>query len=118
MLEPIGAATIEALMNRLPNEALEGSDALPNRKVDDDAGVGIGPSLGGVAALVDLPPDEPFTAFRDAVHQSKVVCEIGHARIVDVVSDTPDVQLGKMVIGRLLHCHTLQSKPIRPSRRK
>lgn len=117
MLEPIGAATIEALMNRLPNEALEVSDAPPNRKIDDNTGVGIRPSLGGVATLVDIPPDEPFTAFRNAVHQSKVVSEIGHARIVDVISDTPDVQLGKMVIGGLLHCHTLQSKPIMPSQR-
>ena len=30
MFKPIGAATIEALVDRLPNEVFKGSDALPN----------------------------------------------------------------------------------------
>ena len=61
---------------------------------------GTSKSSGNVAAFVDIPPDEPGAAFRNAAHQGKVVCEISHARIVDIVSDTPDVQLSKMMMGR------------------
>src|SRR5690348_10178044 len=72
-LKPIAAAAIEALMDCLPDEALKCMDALPNRKIDDDTPVGIRPRVGGVAALVNIAPDEPGAAFGNAVHQCKIV---------------------------------------------
>src|SRR5690349_23855749 len=101
-LEPIGAAAIELLMDRLPDKALKRLDAFPNGKIDDDKRVGIRPRVGGVTALVDVTPDETSAAFGDAVHQRKVVCEIGHARIADLIPNAADVQLRKLMIGRLL----------------
>jgi len=102
MLKPIGAAAIEAPMDCPPDKALECIAALPNRKIDYDTPVGIGPRVSGVAALVDIAPDEPGAAVGDAVHQSEIVREICHARIVNLVSNAADVQLRKMMIGWLL----------------
>ena len=48
MLEPIGAAAIEALMNGLPDKALECIDGFPNRKIDDDARLIKRPGVGGM----------------------------------------------------------------------
>jgi hypothetical protein len=42
---------------------------------------------------------------------AKVVCEISHVRIIDVVSDASDVHLSKVVIGRFAR-HTLRGEPI------
>ena len=91
MLKPIGAAAIETLMDCLPDKTLKRIDALPNRKIDDDTRVGIRPRVSGVAALVGIAPDEPGAAFGNAVHQCKIVREICHARIVDLVSNAADV---------------------------
>jgi len=102
MLKPIGAAAIEAPMYCLPDKALECSDTLPHRKIDDDTRVGIRPRVSGVTALVDIAPDESGAAFGNAVHQCKIVREICHARVVDLVSNAADVQLRKMMIGWLL----------------
>src|SRR4029077_15422383 len=89
--------------NRLPDKALQRCDAFPHRKIDDDASVGIGPCVGGAAALVDIAPDESGAAIGNAVHQSKIVGEIRHARIVDLVANTADIQLREMMVGWLLH---------------
>src|SRR5437764_8314575 len=102
MFEPIGAAAIEALVYGLPDKALKCIDALPNRKIDDDARVGVRPRVSSVTALVDVAPDKPGAAFGNAVHQCKTVREICHAGIVDLVSDAADVQLCKMMIRCLL----------------
>src|SRR5262245_22511364 len=102
MLEPIGASAIEALVDGLPDKALKCMNALPNRKIDDDARVGIGPRIRGVAALVDVAPDEAGAALGNAVHRCQVVGELRHARIVDRVSNAADVQLCKMMVGWLL----------------
>ncbi len=101
-LKPIGAAAIEAPMYCLPDKALKCIDALPHRKIDDDTQVGIRPRVSGVTALVDIAPDESGAAFGNAVHQCKIVREIRHARVVDLVSNAADVQLRKMMIGWLL----------------
>jgi hypothetical protein len=101
MLEPIGAAAIEALMDCLPDKALERIDALPNREINDDTRVNVGPRVRGVAALIGIAPNEPGAAFGKAVHQCKIVREIRHARIVDHVSNAANVQLRKMMIGWL-----------------
>src|ERR1700724_2069053 len=103
MLKPIGAATIEAPMDCLPDKALKCGDALPNRKIDDDARVGIRPRVRAVAALGGRAPDAPGAAVRNPVHQCKIIRETRHARIVDVVSNAADVQLCKMMIEWLLH---------------
>lgn len=102
MLKPVGAAAIEALMDCLPDKALKCIDALPDRNIDDDTRVGIRARVSGVAALVDIAPDEPGAAFGNAVHQCKIVREIRHARIIDLVSNAADVQFRKMMIGWLL----------------
>src|SRR5262249_15409130 len=102
LLEPIGAAAIELLMDRFPDKALKRLDAFPNGKIDDDKRVGIRPRVGGVTALVDVTPDETGAPFGDAVHQRKIVGETGHARIVDLIPNAADVQLRKLMIGRLL----------------
>src|SRR6266481_7840072 len=102
MLKPIGAAAIEAPMDCPPDKALQRIDALPHRKIDDDTRVGIRPRVGSVTALVDIAPDESGAAFGNAVHQCKIVREICHARVVDLVSNAADVQLRKMMIGWLL----------------
>jgi hypothetical protein len=117
MLKPIGAAAIEAPMDRLPDKALKYIDALPNRKIDDDPRVGIRPRVSGVAALVDIAPDEPGAAFRNAVHQCKIVRETCHARIVDLVSNAADVQLCKMMTGWLLQGPTPLPVSVMNSRR-
>src|SRR5580692_4722504 len=103
MLEPFGAAAIEALVNCLPDKALKRLDTLPHRKIDDDPRVAIRPRVGGVAAFVDIAPDESGAALGDAVHQGKIIGEIRHARIVDVVANAADIQLRKMMIEWLLH---------------
>src|SRR5262245_51917265 len=110
ILEPIGAAAIEALMDCLPDKALKCIDALPNRKIDDDTPVGIRQRVSGVAALVGIAPNEPGAAFGNAVHQCKIVREICHARIVNIVSNAANVELCKMMIEWLLQGPT-------PSRR-
>jgi len=102
MLKPIGAAAIELLMDRSPHKPLKRLDAFPNGKIDDDKRVAIRPRAGGVTALVDVTPDETGAAFGDAVHQRKIVGEISHARIVDLIPNAADVQLRKLMIGRLL----------------
>src|SRR6516164_2995535 len=102
MIEPIGAAAIEALVDGLPDKALERLDALPDREIDDDTRVRIGSCIGGVAAVVDVAPDESDAAFGDPVHQGKIAGEIRHARIADVVTDAADVQLGEVMIKWLL----------------
>src|SRR5262245_35639220 len=102
MLKPIGAAAIEALMDCSPDKALKCFDALPNRNIDDDTRVGIRPRVGGVAARVDIAPDEPVATFGKVVHQCEIAREICHTRIVDLVSNAADVQLCKMMIGWLL----------------
>ena len=99
MLEPFFTTAIEALVHGLPDEVLERADALPQRNIDDDARVRIGPRVGGVAALVGIAPDESGAAFGDAVHQRKIVGEARHARVVDIVFDAADVQFGKMMVG-------------------
>jgi hypothetical protein len=101
-LKPIGAADIEALVDCLPDKALKCIDALPNRNIDDDTRVGIRPRVSGVAAFVDITSDKPDAAFGNAVHQCKIIREICHARIVDLVSNAADIQLCKMMIGWLL----------------
>ena len=117
MLEPVGAAAIEALVHGLPDEALQRVDALPHRNIDDDLGVGIGPSVSGVAALVELAPDEPGAAFGKAVHQFKIVREIRHARILELVFDAADVQFGQVMIGWLLQGPTPSPTSVVTSRR-
>jgi hypothetical protein len=102
MLKPIGAAAIEAPVYCLPDKAFKSIDVLPHRKIDNDTRVGIRPRVSGVTALVDIAPDESGAAFGNAVHQCKIVREICHARVVDLVSDAADVQLRKMMIGWLL----------------
>src|SRR5579872_5234215 len=102
MLEPVGTAAIEALVDGLPDKALERVNALPDRKIDDDPRVGIRTGVGRIAALVDIAPDEPGAALGNAVHQCKIVSEIRHARVVELVANAADVELGKMMVGRLL----------------
>src|SRR5690348_2314155 len=103
MLEPFGAAAVEALVNGLIDKTLQRLDALPDRQINGDARIGIRPRAGRVAAVVDATPDKAGRAFGQAVHHREVVGEIRHARIADLVSDAADVQLRKLVIGRLLH---------------
>jgi hypothetical protein len=74
----------------------------PKLKIDDDSPLGIRSRVGGVAASVDIAPDESGAAFGNAVHQCKIVGEIRHARIVDLVSNAADIELCKMMIGGLL----------------
>src|SRR5262249_39410449 len=102
VLEPIGAAAIELLMDRLPDKTLKCLDAFPDGKIDDDKRVGIRPRVGGVTALVDVTPDKTGAPFGDAIHQRKIVGETGHARIVDLIPNAADVQLRELMIGRLL----------------
>src|SRR5215472_7523836 len=102
MLEPVGAAAIEALVHGLKDKVLECAHALPHRHVDDDAWIGIGPRVGGITAVVDIAPDEAWAALGEAIHQSQVVGEIRHPWIVEVVADATDIQFGKMMIGGLL----------------
>src|SRR5580693_6999130 len=103
MLEPFGAPAIETLVNCLPDKALKRLDALPHRKIDDDTRVGIRPRVGGATARVGIAPDESGAALGNAVHHGKIVGEIRHTRIVDLVANAADVQLRKMMIGWLLH---------------
>src|SRR5690242_20326586 len=102
MLEPIGAAAIEMLMNRLEDKALKCIDVLPNRKIDDDPRIGIRSRIGGAAALVDIAPYEAWAALGNAVYQRKIVGESPNARVVDIESSVANVELCKMMIGWLL----------------
>ena len=102
MLEPFRAAAVKLLVNGLVDKALERLDVLPDRQVDGDLWIGIGPRAGGVAALVDITPDETRRALGQAVHPRQIVREICHTWIVDLVSNAADVQLRKMMIGWLL----------------
>jgi hypothetical protein len=89
-------------VNGLVDKALERRDALPDGQVDGDLWIGIGPRAGGVAALVDVTPNEARRPLGQTVHQREIVREICHAWIVDLVSNAADVQLRKMMIGWLL----------------
>src|SRR5579864_4392116 len=73
MLEPLGTAAVETLVDGLPDKALERVDALPDRKIDDDPRVRIRARIGRIAALVDVAPDESIAALGNAVHQCKIV---------------------------------------------
>src|SRR5689334_6468379 len=103
MLEPFGAAAVEALVDRLVDEPFERFDACPHRHVDRDARIDIGPRAGRVAALVNKAPDEARGPFGQAVDQCEIVREVGHARIVDLVADAADIQLRKLRVRGLLH---------------
>src|SRR5262249_53666976 len=103
MLKPIGTATIKVFMNCPPDKAFKCSHTFPNRKIDDDSRVGKRPRIRGAATVVDIAPDETGAAFGNTVHQCKIIREFRHARIVDVVANAADVQLGKMMVGWLLH---------------
>src|SRR5690348_107230 len=103
MLKPLGAVAIEPLVDRLPDKTLKSVEAFPNGKIDDDPRVGIRPRVRGVAALVDIAPDESGAALGNAVYECKIVGEAGHARIANVVPNAADVQLRKVMVGWLLH---------------
>ena len=102
VLKPFRAAAVKLLVNGLVDKALERFDVLPDGQVDGDLWIGIGPRAGGVAALVYIAPDETRCALGQAVHPREIVREICHTWIVNLVSNAADVQLCKMMIGRLL----------------
>src|SRR5690348_8556823 len=102
MLEPVGATAVEALVYGLPDEVLQRGDVFPDRQIDDDERVSKRPRVGGVAAVVDIAPDETGAARGEAIHQLEIVGELGHAGIVELVFDPADVQLGKMMTAWLL----------------
>src|SRR5262249_4358635 len=95
----------EPLVNGLIDETLKRLDALPDRQVDRNARIGIGPRACRVAALVDVAPHKPRCPLGEAVHHRQVIREIRHARILDLVADAPDVELRKMMVWGLLHGH-------------
>ena len=103
MLKPFGAAPIETLMDRLIDEMLQRLDILPHRQIDSDAWIGVGPRAGRIATIVDEAPDESRRTLRQAIYQRKVIGEVSHARIIDLVTDAADVQLREISIRRLFH---------------
>src|SRR6478672_6443461 len=102
MLKPFGTTIVKLLVNGLVDKALERRNIFPDRQVDSDPWIGIGPRAGGVAALVDITPDETRRAFGQGVHQCEIVREICHPWIRNLVSNAADIQLRKMMIGGLL----------------
>src|SRR5690242_4690292 len=67
MLEPVGATAVEALVYGLPDEVLQRGDVFPDRQIDDDERVSKRPRVGGVAAVVDIAPDEARAARGEAI---------------------------------------------------
>src|SRR5262245_42466448 len=111
MLKPFGAALIETFMDRPVDEALERRDAFPHCQVDGDARVGIRPCGGRVSAFIDVAPYEARRSFSQTIYQREIVGEIGHARILDLVSNAADVQLRKMMIcGWFQGSHSVADK--------
>src|SRR5262245_64633529 len=103
VLKPIRAAAVETFMDGLVNEALKCLDTFPNRQVDRDTRIGIRPRARGVAAFIDVAPNETGRPLGQTIHHRQIVGEISHTWILDLIADPPDVELRKMMIGRLLH---------------
>src|SRR5437763_4649761 len=96
-LEPFMALAIKAFVPRLPYEALERLDAVPYREVDRHARIAVERTrVDGASAVVLVAPDKSWAALGQAVHKSKIVDELRHARVADVVTQAADVELGKM----------------------
>src|SRR5215467_10174846 len=68
VLEPFSAAAVEALMDSLIDETLKRLDAFPDRQIDRNARIGIGPRARRIAALVDVAPHESGRALGETVH--------------------------------------------------
>src|SRR5437870_4569311 len=104
LLEPLVAAAVKALVHGLPDKPLERCDVPPYRHVHSHAWIaGVGPRVGGVAAIVLVAPHEALAALGEPVDEGQVVDKIRHLRIADLEANAPDVQLREVVVGRLLH---------------
>src|SRR5262245_32372451 len=94
-LEPLMAMAVEAFMHRLPYEALERLDAVPYREVDRHPRIAVERTgVDGASAVVLIAPDKSWAALGQAIHEGK---------IVDVVAQAPDIELGKMAGHRFKH---------------
>src|SRR5262245_43858007 len=81
-LEPLMAMAIEALMHRLPYEALQRLDAVPYREIDRHAWIAVEwTRVDGASAVVLVTPDESWAALGQTVHEGKIVDELRHARV-------------------------------------
>jgi hypothetical protein len=63
------------------------------------------------SALIDIAPYEARRTFSQTIYQREIVGEIGHARILDLVSNAADVQLRKMMVVWLFQgSHSVANK--------
>src|SRR5690242_10856977 len=100
-LEPFMPLPIKAFVHRLPYEALERLDAIPYREVDRHARIAVERTgVDGSSAGVLIAPDKSRAALGQTVHKRKIVDELRHARVADVVAQAADVELSKMAAHR------------------
>src|SRR5262249_48883122 len=91
-LEPLVAAAITALMHGLPNKPPERLDGLPYREVDRHARVAIERTgLDRASAVVLVAPNKSGALFCQAVHERKIIDEVGHARIANLITEATDI---------------------------
>ena len=107
------AAGVEALVQRLPDEALQRLHIFPHRQIRQNGRVVIDSHVHGMPALVLQTPDEAGHLLGKTVHAFDVVDEFGHARIIERITDPRDVELGEMAGWR---CMALTPPPRAPRR--
>lgn len=112
LVEPLALAVVELLMHSVPDENLQGLDALPHREIDRHIRIGKGAEGSGVIALVLQPPDKARCALGNGVDAVEIGHEIGEARIVGRVAETAYVELGEVRNCRV-HSSPLFSRILR-----
>src|SRR5215510_9166421 len=114
LFEPFLPPSVEALVHRLPDIGLQRGNALPHRHVDRHARITpVWAIAGGVAARILQSPHKTFGPISNRIDSRKVVHEVGHARVVDLVAQASDVELSEMLHRLGSHCST----PLLPPRR-
>src|SRR5262249_36770920 len=95
--EPFVLARIKAGVHGLPDEFLQRLDALPYRHVDRHPRIaGVRAGVGRIAARVRVAPNEAGRTVGQRVDAREIVHEIRHARIVRLVANPSNVELGEM----------------------
>src|SRR5215470_6282608 len=111
-LEPFFAASVEALVHRLPDVTLQSRNVLPHRHVDRHARIITVRAIAGrISGRILQSPNKSLAPIGNRIHLRKIVDEVGHAWISNLVTQASDVELGEM-LGRLYRCHELAAPPL------
>src|SRR5215813_9602237 len=98
-LKPFLAPVHDLGMRGLVGEGEERIDRIPDRHVDDHAGIVEGADVRRVAAVALQPPDETGRALGKRIDRVELGHEIGQQWIVERRPGARDIQLGEMALA-------------------